>query len=465
MNQNSNSNHFNFSLFTLPERKKGNQNPKQEMKTKRRIKKETPQPFKGIDIRNFIPNFETKKKQLESLDDVIFEFKNLLNEKTEEEKEEDKPIQEIDDSMFFLRPFEDYYALNFGITLNPQIRIFSILKKGMIVGAKIIEIARDYFIAILNCFFGRKSDEIILCDLEELGIKTVCKAWEINDILFEQYQKFGQFNHTFEKHSKKYLQEFLINDFIKAIVIEVSVEEKKVLLSLRNRNLLVSFQKNHYLGRISSRHVKLLKNSSNDFLNQNFLVHLNNEPGFKNPSLKSCDSSFIPKIKNLLFIENFEAGRYENLRLQQNRIWATETVSQGVVLAKKGDIQSALNMYQKALDVDPENSDALVAQGAAFANQNKMQIAINSFKKALEIDPEHQNAKRYLEITRKRLALQLNSLIPQNYFEKNHKKIKKEKSKKKSKKRRTNKEKKKKKKKKKKSHKKNKSKKKLEEQK
>eukprot|EP01156_Anaeramoeba_ignava_P012369 Anaeramoba_ignava/a489518_8.p2 GENE.a489518_8~~a489518_8.p2 ORF type:complete len:163 (-),score=58.93 a489518_8:757-1245(-) len=126
MNQNSNSNHFNFSLFTLPERKKGNQNPKQEMKTKRRIKKETPQPFKGIDIRNFIPNFETKKKQLESLDDVIFEFKNLLNEKTEEEKEEDKPIQEIDDSMFFLRPFEDYYALNFGITLNPQIRIFSV---------------------------------------------------------------------------------------------------------------------------------------------------------------------------------------------------------------------------------------------------------------------------------------------------------------------------------------------------
>ncbi len=71
-------------------------------------------------------------------------------------------------------------------------------------------------------------------------------------------------------------------------------------------------------------------------------------------------------------------------------------VKEGVQHAKKGDYRNALSFYDRALDFDETCSDALVGKGAVFANEMKLKDAIESFEKALEINPEHSNAKLYL---------------------------------------------------------------------
>ena len=60
-----------------------------------------------------------------------------------------------------------------------------------------------------------------------------------------------------------------------------------------------------------------------------------------------------------------------------------EAVSRGVEYAKTGSYDAALEAYSQALELCPQNPDALVAAGAAHANQKDFQQAVHYFDKAL----------------------------------------------------------------------------------
>lgn len=82
----------------------------------------------------------------------------------------------------------------------------------------------------------------------------------------------------------------------------------------------------------------------------------------------------------------------------------TNSVTKGVELSKKEQLESALAQYEKALQIEPQFMDALVAKGAALAKMNKLKEAKVCLEDALSIAPEDGNAKKYHSIVVQRVC-------------------------------------------------------------
>ena len=65
-----------------------------------------------------------------------------------------------------------------------------------------------------------------------------------------------------------------------------------------------------------------------------------------------------------------------------------EYLEQGETLASEGLIEEALSRFEQALEVAPENPEAIEAVGRALLNLGRLEEAEASFLDALEIDPE-----------------------------------------------------------------------------
>ncbi len=66
----------------------------------------------------------------------------------------------------------------------------------------------------------------------------------------------------------------------------------------------------------------------------------------------------------------------------------------GVSLTKKGDLDTAIEWYDKGLEINPKNYDAMRERGAALSNKGDFDAAIEWFDKALEINPNDSIAMR-----------------------------------------------------------------------
>lgn len=66
---------------------------------------------------------------------------------------------------------------------------------------------------------------------------------------------------------------------------------------------------------------------------------------------------------------------------------------------KSGSHIEAHQCLNKALQIDPDNLDALVARGCLFANTNNLPKAAEDFEKVLAIDTNHVNARKYMSET------------------------------------------------------------------
>ncbi|XP_067898456.1 tetratricopeptide repeat protein 14 isoform X2 [Heterodontus francisci] len=84
------------------------------------------------------------------------------------------------------------------------------------------------------------------------------------------------------------------------------------------------------------------------------------------------------------------------LRKKQSASWALKCVKAGVDHFKAGRHVDAMNEYNKALEIDSNNVEALVARGALYATKGSLNKAISDFDLALETCPTHRNAKKYL---------------------------------------------------------------------
>ncbi|KAK2538378.1 Ttc14 [Columba guinea] len=107
---------------------------------------------------------------------------------------------------------------------------------------------------------------------------------------------------------------------------------------------------------------------------------LHRSPGFANPSI-------VEYLAEKLGLS--ETNPPSLLR-------SLQIVKAGVDYFKVGRHVEAMNEYNKALEIDPQNVEALVARGALYATKGSLNKAIGDFEIALENCPTHRNARKYL---------------------------------------------------------------------
>ena len=71
---------------------------------------------------------------------------------------------------------------------------------------------------------------------------------------------------------------------------------------------------------------------------------------------------------------------------------AQGNVQRGINAAQRGDIDTAMNYYNKAIEMNPDYADAYYYRGRAYYNNNDDTNAIEEFDKAIEMNPDYADA-------------------------------------------------------------------------
>ncbi|KAM4771655.1 tetratricopeptide repeat protein 14 isoform 2-T2 [Rhinophrynus dorsalis] len=202
------------------------------------------------------------------------------------------------------------------------------------------------------------------------------------------------------------LSYYQLGDLIQAAVKDIDRYHEKLTLSL-HKSALPTHMSSVKLGVITSEdmpeYYKQSASASSSSLNTYEKV-LQQSLAFSNPSTVEVllgklgiDESNPPSLIRGLQRENFSEQDYAPfLRKKQSSSWALKCVKLGVDYFKVGRHVDAMNEYNKALEIDTKNVEALVARGALYATKGSLNKAIQDFEVALENCPTHRNARKYL---------------------------------------------------------------------
>uniref|UniRef100_A0A8C1E908 Tetratricopeptide repeat domain 14 n=1 Tax=Cyprinus carpio carpio TaxID=630221 RepID=A0A8C1E908_CYPCA len=227
-------------------------------------------------------------------------------------------------------------------------------------------------------------------DIEDLEIKALCPLREVP----------STGNHDDP------LSYYQIGDLIRAGVKDIDRYHEKLTLSLYSSSLATHLDKVK-LGVISKedlplhyiRGEKVAADSS-----QTYEKLLESSLGLSNPlnvhfllgKLGISDTQ-TPSLMRGLQSKRFKEDDFGTaIRKKQSVSWALKCVKAGVDHFKSGRHVEAMNEYNKALEIDTNNVEALVARGALYATKGSLMKAIDDFELALENCPTHRNAKKYL---------------------------------------------------------------------
>uniref|UniRef100_A0A3P8T9L2 Tetratricopeptide repeat domain 14 n=1 Tax=Amphiprion percula TaxID=161767 RepID=A0A3P8T9L2_AMPPE len=259
------------------------------------------------------------------------------------------------------------------------------LERGDIVVGRINNIREYGFFLTLLCMAGG-----LKRDIEDLELSALCHVREIP---------------SSGSHDDP-LSYYQIGDFIRAGVKDIDRYQEKITVSLHQASLPSSL-KHIKLGVVTreelpihySRSVRAATDSSETY--ERILTSCH---GYQNPSVvdyllekvgvsDTHPPSMMRGLQSKLFLEEDFASA---IRKKQSAQWALKCVRAGVDHFKHGRHVDAMNEYNKALEIDSNNVEALVARGALYANKGSIMKAITDFELALESCPDHRNAKKYL---------------------------------------------------------------------
>uniref|UniRef100_UPI0037E83353 tetratricopeptide repeat protein 14 isoform X2 n=1 Tax=Semicossyphus pulcher TaxID=241346 RepID=UPI0037E83353 len=259
------------------------------------------------------------------------------------------------------------------------------LERGDIVVGRINNIREYGFFLTLLCTAGG-----LKRDIEDLELSALCHIREIPST---------------GSHDDP-LSYYQIGDFIRAAVKDIDRYQEKITISLHQASLSSTLE-HIKLGVIPreelpihySRSVRAAADSS-----ETYECILRSCHGYHNPSVvdyllekvgisDNHPPSMMRGLQSKLFQEEDFASA---IRKKQSASWALKCVRAGVDHFKHGRHVEAMNEYNKALDIDTKNVEALVARGALYANKGSIMKAISDFELALENCPDHRNAKKYL---------------------------------------------------------------------
>uniref|UniRef100_A0A8B9D5D5 Tetratricopeptide repeat domain 14 n=1 Tax=Anser cygnoides TaxID=8845 RepID=A0A8B9D5D5_ANSCY len=201
------------------------------------------------------------------------------------------------------------------------------------------------------------------------------------------------------------LSYYQAGDIIRAAVKDVDRYHEKITVSLYSSALPPNLSSTT-LGVITSDDLPLHYKRSMEVANsaETFEEVLHRSRGFDNPSLieyltekLGISESNPPSLMRSLQMKNIDEEDFAPaLRKKQSAAWALKCVKAGVDYFKVGRHVEAMNEYNKALEIDPQNVEALVARGALYATKGSLNKAISDFEIALENCPTHRNARKYL---------------------------------------------------------------------
>lgn len=261
---------------------------------------------------------------------------------------------------------------------------FRDVERGDVVIGRITSI-RDFgfFVILISMGSG------ILREIESLEISALCPVRDVP----------SQSSHGDP------LSYYQIGDLIRAAVKDIDRYHEKITLSL-HKSSLPTHLSDLKMGVISSEdmpeyHKQSAEQSRN---NDTYEKVLRQSLAFSNPStvesllnslgiVETNPPSLIRGLQRANFCDQDYAP---SLRKKQSSSWALKCVKQGVDYFKWGRHVDAMNEYNKALEIDAKNVEALVARGALYATKGSLNKAIDDFEVALENCPTHKNAKKYL---------------------------------------------------------------------
>ena len=79
-------------------------------------------------------------------------------------------------------------------------------------------------------------------------------------------------------------------------------------------------------------------------------------------------------------------------------VTADEWVEKGAKYFDKGKYNQAIDVYKKALDIEPENVDVLIKLGLSYRHLEAYDTAIDFYDQALNIEPDNKIAISALSI-------------------------------------------------------------------
>ncbi|KFO18288.1 tetratricopeptide repeat protein 14 isoform X1 [Fukomys damarensis] len=262
---------------------------------------------------------------------------------------------------------------------------FRDIERGDIVIGRISSIREFGFFMVLICLGSG-----IMRDISHLEITALCPLRDVP-------------SHSNHGDPLSYYQ---TGDIIRAGIKDIDRYHEKLAVSLYSSSLPPHLS-NIKLGVITSEELPFYYRRSVE-LNSNSLESYENTMqsslGFVNPGVVELlleklgiDESNPPSLMRGLQSKNFSEDDFASaLRKKQSASWALKCVKIGVDYFKVGRHVDAMNEYNKALEIDKQNVEALVARGALYATKGSLNKAIEDFELALENCPTHRNARKYL---------------------------------------------------------------------
>ncbi|XP_014341537.1 tetratricopeptide repeat protein 14 isoform X2 [Latimeria chalumnae] len=289
---------------------------------------------------------------------------------------------------------EDYYAIMPPLEQFMEVpsrdkrdMFFRDIERGDIVIGRINSIREfGFFITLIS--LGSGGD--VTRDIEHLELTALCPLRDVP-------------SHGNHDDPLSYYQ---IGDLIQAVVKDIDRYSEKLTMSL-HVSALPSKHSYLKLGVISSEDLPVHYRRSVTVASSTTETYdkvLQKTLGFANPStveflLGQIGISEVdpPSLMRGLQSKNFSGEDYASaLRKKQSASWALKCVKIGVDHFKAGRHVDAMNEYNKALEIDANNVEALVARGALYATKGSLNKAIDDFELALEACPTHRNARKYL---------------------------------------------------------------------
>ncbi|TNM88168.1 hypothetical protein fugu_006389 [Takifugu bimaculatus] len=296
----------------------------------------------------------------------------------EEDEEEDAAAEPY----AIMPPLEIFMEVSYE---ERRAMLYRDLERGDVVIGRINNI-REYgfFLTLLCTAVGLKRD------IEDLELSALCHIREIPST---------------GSHDDP-LSYYQTGDIIRAAVKDIDRYQEKITVSLQKASLSPIMQ-HIKLGVVASdelpKHYSLSLRAATD-TSQTYESILRGCHGYHNPSVVDyllekvgISDTHPPSVMRGLQSKFFKEEDFASvIRKKQSASWALKCVRSGVDHFKHGRHVEAMNEYNKALDIDTNNVEALVARGALYANKGSIMKAITDFELALDNCPDHRNAKKYL---------------------------------------------------------------------
>uniref|UniRef100_A0A674CMK8 Tetratricopeptide repeat domain 14 n=1 Tax=Salmo trutta TaxID=8032 RepID=A0A674CMK8_SALTR len=288
----------------------------------------------------------------------------------------------VEDPYAIMPPLEQFMVVSFEERRN---LLYRDMERGDIVIGRINSIRDFGFFVTLICMAGGLER-----DIEDLELTALCPLRDVP----------SNGNHDDP------LSYYQINDLIRAGVKDIDRYHEKITISLQPSSRapnLMSLK----LGVFSRDDLPLQYSRSVRVANDNTETYervLEDTIGYSNPSnveyllgkIGISDTQPPSLMRGLQSKHFLEEDFATIIRKKQSASWALKCVRVGVDHFKSGRHVEAMNEYNKALNIDTNNVEALVARGALYANKGSLLKAITDFELALESCPTHRNAKKYL---------------------------------------------------------------------